>query len=443
MEGAATKGKERMPLHSKIFIGLLLGAAAGTITQLTVGREDPTVKWVVDNITAPTGKLFLNLIFMVVVPLLFSALVNGVAEIGDAKRVGRIGVRSLGLTVVLSGIAVLLGLLLVNVFRPGDGIPAAERERLVASYGGNLDKAKEATANAEKASSVGETIADLVPRNPLDSAVNALTGGLIPFMVFAFVFGLALASIEAERGAPVKQFMEGVFGVSLKMIEFAMSFAPIGVFALVFSTAALLGVDAFMALGKYAFLVLFGLAFHQFVVYSAAIKLVAKRNPLDFFRRIRGVMTTAFATASSNATLPTALRSAEEDLGLPRKISSFVLTVGATANQNGTALFEGITVLFLAQFFGVSLSLGDQFVVMMLAILAGVGTAGVPGGSWPMIAIILIKVGVPPESIALCLGIDRILDMSRTVLNVTGDLTIATCVSKMEEGSEDGALAYA
>ncbi|MBZ0214571.1 MAG: dicarboxylate/amino acid:cation symporter, partial [Nitrospirae bacterium] len=189
------------------------------------------------------------------------------------------------------------------------------------------------------------------------------------------------------------------------------------------------------ALGRYAVLVLVALAFHQIVTYSVVLKLIARINPLDFFRRIRTVMLTAFATSSSNATLPEALRSAREDLGLPRDISSFVLTVGATANQNGTALFEGITVLFLAQFFGITLDLGQQITVILLCVLAGVGTAGVPGGSWPMIAIVLTKVGVPPESIGLVLGIDRILDMSRTVLNVTGDLTIATCVTKMEERS--------
>lgn len=428
--------KQRMPLHTKVFIGLVLGAVCGAIAQMALGKDHAGLKAFVENVASPIGKIFLNLIFMVVVPLLFSALVNGVAEIGDARKVGRIGLRSLGLTLLLSGIAVAIGLVLVNAVKPGAGIPEAERERLIATYGGSQEKAAEAKANAEKASSVGDTLADFVPRNPLQSATEALTGGLIPFMVFAFIFGLALASVDVEKGAPVKSFFEGLFAVSLKIIDYAMSLAPLGVFMLVFSTAALLGVDAFVALGKYAFLVLFALAFHLIVVYSLAIKLLAKRSPLDYFRRIKGVMATAFATASSNATLPTALESAERDLGLPRPISSFVLTIGATANQNGTALFEGITVLFLAQFFGISLTLGDQITVMLLAILAGVGTAGVPGGSWPMIAIILMKVGVPPEAIALCLGIDRLLDMSRTVLNVTGDLTIATCVSAMETGSD-------
>jgi DAACS family dicarboxylate/amino acid:cation (Na+ or H+) symporter len=212
----------------------------------------------------------------------------------------------------------------------------------------------------------------------------------------------------------------------------AMSFAPFGVFALIFAMAASTGVGAFIALGKYVILVLVVLAIHQFGVYSLALKFIAKRNPMQFFRQIRTVMLTAFSTSSSNATLPTAIKSAREDVGLNPASSTFVLTVGATANQNGTALFEGITILFLAQLYGVDLSLGQQAMVMGLAILAGVGTAGVPGGAWPMIAIILAKIGVPPESIGLCLGVDRILDMSRTVLNVTGDMTIAACVDENE-----------
>jgi DAACS family dicarboxylate/amino acid:cation (Na+ or H+) symporter len=225
--------------------------------------------------------------------------------------------------------------------------------------------------------------------------------------------------------------MEGLFAVSLKVIDFAMRIAPYGVFGLAFSAAAALGFAALAALGKYAVLVLVALAFHQIVVYSLAIRFIAGRNPLQFFRQIRTVMLTAFATSSSNATLPTALKASEEEVGNPADVSRFVLTVGATANQNGTALFEGITVLFLAQLYGVNLDLTGQITVMLLAILAGVGTAGVPGGSWPMIAVILTKIGVPPESIGICLGIDRVLDMSRTVLNVSGDITIATCVSKL------------
>ena len=420
-----------MALHTKILLALVLGAFAGLIAQASLGTDHEGLIAFVKNVAQPIGKIFLNLIFMIVVPLLFSALVLGVADIGDAAKVGKIGLKALVWTVVLSSIAVGLGLFAVNTFRPGDGIDPAMREKLVSTMKTSAD-AKKNVEQSEQAKTAAETIVDLIPKNPLDSAVKALEGGLLPFMVFALIFGIAMAGVEAEVALPLRQFLEGLFAVSLRVIEMAMKLAPIGVFALVFGTAALLGGSAFLALGKYAGLVLVCLAIHQFVVYGLVIKLFAKRNPREYFRQMRTVMLTAFATSSSNATLPTALRSATEDVGLPPRISRFVLTIGATANQNGTALFEGITILFLAQFFGVDLSLGQQLMVMGLAILAGVGTAGVPGGAWPMIALILVKIDVPAEAIGICLGIDRILDMSRTVLNVTGDMTIAACVSAWE-----------
>ncbi|MEQ1934254.1 MAG: dicarboxylate/amino acid:cation symporter, partial [Fimbriimonadaceae bacterium] len=505
---------------------LVLGAIAGAIAQSQWGGTDALKSWQ-DNLFSPLGAIFMNLIFMVVVPLLFAALVLGVAELGDARKFGRIGVRSLFLTIILSGIAVLLGLGLVNLVRPGDidrgnhmdrisvsgnptsGTIALKKDalmiaeipydatkesvqtalnqasinaevtggplpkkpllveykdtpvtlgksnlsaestlegdasakasvtgtfKLMSAFGNEEDAAKK-TEQAGKAQTVAQTIVDLVPKNPLDSAVKALDGGLLAFMVFALFFGLALSSIDAEKAQPVKQFLEGLFAISQKVIDYAMRFAPIGVFGFAFVAASKLGVEAFVALGKYAIIVLLGLAIQLFVIYPIFIFFVAKRNPLTFFRQVKTVMLTAFATSSSNATLPYALKAAEDEVGLPRNISSFVLTVGATANQNGTALFEGITIIFLAQFYGVPLDLSGQVTVMLLSIVAGIGTAGVPGGSWPMIAIILTKVGVPPNSIGLCLGIDRILDMSRTVLNVTGDITIATCVTAMEERS--------
>jgi DAACS family dicarboxylate/amino acid:cation (Na+ or H+) symporter len=241
-----------------------------------------------------------------------------------------------------------------------------------------------------------------------------------------------MTGIEPEKALSLKQFLEGLFAVSLRLIEMAMSLAPIGVFALIFATAATLGFGAIAALGNWVGVVLLVLVIQLFGTYSLALKFIAKKSPVTFFRNVREVIVTAFTTSSSNATLPTALRVGEEKLGIPRSINSFVLTVGATANQNGTALFEGITVLFLAQLFGVQLAVADQLTIVGLCILAGIGTAGVPGGAWPMIASILVMVGVPPEAIGLCIGIDRILDMSRTVVNVVGDLTIAECVAAGE-----------
>jgi DAACS family dicarboxylate/amino acid:cation (Na+ or H+) symporter len=425
-----------MPLHTRILIGLVIGLVAGILAQAIFGAENEGVQNFVKNYAYPVGQVFLRMIFMIVVPLLFAALVLGVMEIGDARRVGRVGIRSLILTIVLSTIAVIIGLLAVNTVRPGDGIPDDRREALVATYSGD-EASKKTIEQSGEAKSVVDTLLEIIPRNPLVEANRALEGGLLPLMFFALVFGLAMAAAPKEKVSTLKGFLEGVFEVSLKVIDFAMKLAPIGVAALVFGAIAVLGWDAIAALGKYVVVVLVALAFHLFVIYSITIKLLARMNPMDFFRRIKGVMVTAFATSSSNATLPTALKSAQEDLHLPRDISSFVLTVGATANQNGTALFEGITVLFLAQFFGIDLTLAEQLGVMGLSIVAGIGTAGVPGGSWPMIALILMRYGIPVEAIGIVIGVDRILDMSRTVLNVTGDITIAASVAEMEKRSRE------
>ncbi|HRD30188.1 MAG TPA: dicarboxylate/amino acid:cation symporter [Fimbriimonadaceae bacterium] len=432
MSETAPAAKRKMPQHTKIFVGLLLGAMAGAIAQsvLPEGTANQALKDFNANWATPLGDIFLYLIFMVVVPLLFSALVNGVAEIGEAAKVGRTGLRALLLTIILSGIAVGIGLGGVNLVKPGAGISDAERERLTAGI-----NAEEAKKKAEvKAEADEPPVWGIIPKNPLKEANRALTGGILPFMFFALVFGLALAAVEPERAAPVKNFIEGLFLVSQKMVEFAMKYAPIGVFFLVFRAASSLGANAVVAVGQYVILVLAALALHMFVTYPIFLKFVAKRDPVQFFRQCKEVILTAFSTSSSNATLPVALRVAEQEVGLPRKTSSFVLTVGATANQNGTALFEGITILFLAQFAGVNLDFSQQLTIMGLAILAGIGTAGVPGGAWPMIGVILAKFGIPVELIGVVIGIDRILDMSRTVLNVVGDITIAACVSGMEGG---------
>jgi DAACS family dicarboxylate/amino acid:cation (Na+ or H+) symporter len=396
----------KMPLHTKIFIGMLIGSIAGGVAQAVYGLSNPNLTWWVKEITQPVGNIFLRLTLLVVMPLLFSALVLGVADVGDLKQLGRMGMKALGLTVVLSGIAVALAVAGVAIVQPGKGISEERRHELTALYG-DEKAAETAVEKAKEGKGFGETVLDFVPENPVEEAAKPSFGGALP----------------------VKTFLEGIFAVSLRLIDMAMKLAPVGVAALMFGTAAKLGVEAFTALGKYAGLVLVVLAVHLIITYSIALVVVAKRNPLEFFRQIREVVLTAFGTSSSNATLPTALRVGEEEVGIPREINSFVLTVGATANQNGTALFEGITVLFLAQVFGVALALPDQLAVIGLCILAGVGTAGVPGGSWPMIAAICGTVGVPPTAIALTRGIDRILDMSRTVVNVVGDMTIAACVA--------------
>jgi DAACS family dicarboxylate/amino acid:cation (Na+ or H+) symporter len=413
-----------------ILIGLLIGAIAGAVAKAWFGG--PALDGAVANIIKPVGTIFLRLIFMVVVPLIVSAIVLGVVELGDVRRLGRVGLRCLGMTLLLSGISVVVGLGAVNLFRPGHGIDPAVRERLVAQY---TAQAGEKIAQAQQKKPLAQTLLDLIPQNPIEEAVNSFNpdrsnGGLIAVMVFSLIFGVAMTVLGGEGVAPLKAVLDALFRVCLKVIDFAMMLAPVCVACLSFALTATTGLELLGVLASYLAVVLGGMAFHQFGVYSAALALLGGKSPRAFFREAREAIVTAFSTSSSNATLPVSIRVAEEDLRLPPQISRFVLTVGASANQNGTALYEGVTVLFLAQVFGIHLSLGQQFVVALMCILAGVGTAGVPGGSLPLVVGVLMTIGVPAPAIAIILGIDRFLDMCRTALNVTGDLVIATVVSR-------------
>ncbi|MGV3762111.1 dicarboxylate/amino acid:cation symporter, partial [Parapedobacter sp.] len=293
-------------------------------------------------------------------------------------------------------------------------------------------------ANKADARTAGDVIAQIIPRNPFEEMANAFNsshtgGGLLSVMFFALIFGVAMAAVGEEKTATLKSFLEGVYEVVIKVIGYAMALAPYGVAALLFNMVLNVGADFLVSLLWYVLVVLGALAIHQFVVYSIILKYFAKRNPVQFMKDMGEVTLTAFSTSSSNATLPTAIRVSIEKLHIPKPIAHFVLTIGSTGNQNGTALFEGITVLFLAQVFNVDLSIGSQITVVLLCILAGVGTAGVPGGSLPVIVTILISIGVPGEAIALIYGVDRILDMSRTTLNVNGDITAAAYIQHVEE----------
>jgi DAACS family dicarboxylate/amino acid:cation (Na+ or H+) symporter len=300
-----------------------------------------------------------------------------------------------------------------------------------------------APANAGAGPSALELIVGMVPDNPVKAAAN---GDMIGVIVFALIFGVAIAVTPTKAAARLGEVMQGLYDVMMTCIEGVLKVAPIGVGALLFVLGVRLGAGFFRPLAGYVAIVLGGLALHMVVVYSLLVKIVGKTSPRVFFRGVRVAMLTAFSTASSSATLPTALRVAEHELHLPRGVSRFVLTVGSTMNQNGTALYEGVTVLFLAQLGGVTLPLGKQAVVMVICVLAGVGTAGVPGGSLPVIAMILGMLGVPPEGLGLILGVDRLLDMCRTTLNVTGDLAVATAIAggkREAPGAPEAAVAPA
>ncbi len=426
----------RLALQWQILIGLAVGAIGGLIAnasfpRLADGSPHESLEWFVHNVAEPVGQVFLRLIFMVVVPLVFCALALGVAGIGDVRRLGRMGLTTLLLTVLLSGVSVAIGLGLANSVQPGSQLPEAKRIELRQKY---AVRAATTVEQAKKAKSVRDTLLDIIPRNPLQEMVGALDGsspggGMLSVMFFALVVGVAIALVP-ERTAALVAVLEGVYEVAMTIIGFAMRLAPLGVAALVFSLAALLGLDIFRTLLWYIVTVLAGLSLQLVVVYSAVLFVFARLRPWRFFGLVSEAMLTAFATSSSNATLPTALRVAEQNLGLRPDVSRFVLTIGATANQNGTALFEGVTVLFLAQAFGVELSFAQQVTVVLMSVLAGIGTAGVPGGSLPLVVLVLQSVGVPGEGIGIILGVDRLLDMCRTTINVTGDLVIAACVNR-------------
>lgn len=409
-----------MTSTQKMLIGLALGGVGGLLAN-TLAHDAPALLWIVENVAAPVGQIFLRLLFMLVVPLLFSALVMGVSEL-DLRHLGRVGVKTLAYTAVVSAIAVTIGIVTVHVIEPGVGLPEHVRE--LARTG----KAPPAATAPAGSGPVAMFVA-MVPDNVLKAAVG---GDMIGLITFSLLFGIGLALTKSEGATALSRTIQGLYEVCMRLIGAVIALAPIGVAALLFAMTARLGLDIVRQLAAYVVTVLLALSIHFFVVYSASVKFLGGMSPVFFFRESRVAIATAFSTASSNATLPTALKVAEENLKLPRQISRFVLTAGATMNQNGTALFEGVTVLFLAQLFGVDLSVTQQLGVMFICILAGIGTAGVPAGSIPVIAMILGMYGIPAEGLGLILGVDRFLDMCRTTLNVTGDLAAAVVVSRGE-----------
>lgn len=429
-----------MPLHTRILLGLVGGVVAGVATNYFVGGDNARVTWIVTNITEPVGQLFLRLLLMTVIPLVFSSLVVGVAGIGDVRKLGRVGLKCLAYTVIISAISVVIGLTLANTIRPGERIDPATAQALQERYGTDASKRIEDAQKPAKKKSVLTTVVEtIVPTNPIAAIAGVKedpkegdTPNMIHLMFFALILGVATTMISTSVSAPFVRGLEALYEISAKIIDIIMKFAPFAVACLLFNNTARFGLDLLWALAWFVVTVLAGLAIHMFGVYSLSVYFLSRLSPLDFFRRVKTVMLTAFSTSSSNATLPTALRVSEENLGVPREINSFVLTVGATANQNGTALYEGVTVLFLAQLAGIDLTLGQQIMVAYLAILGGIGTAGVPSGSIPFIVLVLVTVGVNPSLIAIILGVDRILDMCRTTLNVTGDITAATYVARSE-----------
>ena len=421
----ATSERRGISLQWQMLVGFLVGLVLGLIANSTVS-DAAWVEWITTYVTGPIGQIFLRLIFMMVMPLLVSALIVGIAEMGDIGALKRVGLKTLAFTVVVSGIAVVLALVVTNYFQPGMGVDHAQAQEM-------LDSARQGagailSGQADKPTGVDAVLA-IIPSN-IVTAMSA--SDILAVMVFALIFGIGMLLTSTPQTALLLNIFEAIFQVSMRLMGMIIRLAPIAIACFMFNLASLFGWELLVKLGAYVGVVLLALGIHMFVTYPLLLKFAGGVSPMWFFRQSQEAMVMAFSTASSNATLPTAMRVAEEKLGLPRRISRFVLTIGATANQNGTAIFEGVTVLFLAQFFGVELSLGQQAVVLFICILGGIGTAGVPAGSLPVVALILGMIGVPPEGIGLVLGVDRFLDMCRTTLNVTGDLACATVVSRGE-----------
>lgn len=423
-----SKEKSGLSLHWQIMLGLLIGVCAGLLANAFLAVE---VRQWIAFFADIVGQVFLRLIFMVVVPLVFCALVLGVASIGDTRKLGRMGLQTLVVTLIFSISAVLIGIALANTLKPGNQISEASKEQIKAKYAADAAKTK---GQADKAKTAKDAFLDIIPRNPLQEAVGSLDGsspgsGMLGVMFFSLCFGIAL-TVTSDTSGPVIRFLEGVYEAVMVIIRFAMRIAPFGVCGLAFTMTSALGFDIVKALLMYVIAVLLGLTLQMFVVYSIALLTLARRSPAKFFSSITEVLLTAFATSSSNATLPTSLRVVDENLKLDSGVSRFVLTIGSTANQNGTALYEGLTVLFIAQVFGVELSFTQQIMVVAMATLAGIGTAGVPGGSLPLVVLVLQTINVPPEGIGIIMGVDRLLDMSRTTVNVAGDIAAATIVDR-------------
>jgi DAACS family dicarboxylate/amino acid:cation (Na+ or H+) symporter len=417
-----------MKLHTKIALGLVSGALVGGLCNALFAGH-PWLVFVSENIMFPVGQIFLRMLFMTVVPIVFTSITLGVAGIGDMKTLGRLGGRTFGYFALSTLIAATIGLTLVNSIKPGGGLADETRDELMAKFSGGA----EGMAASGPPDFGINTFVNIVPRNPVAAAADM---DMLALIFFALVFGAALTIIPRDRAQPVINVLEGIGDAIIAIINWAMKLAPYGVFGLIFVITSEFGWGILAQLGMYVMVVLLGLLLHATIGISGLVRFFGKMNPVTFWRSIGAPIITGFSTSSSMATLPTSIATAEKQLDVQPKIAGFVLPLGATMNMNGTSLFEGVTVLFLAQVFGVDLSIGQQLIVIVLAVLTAIGAAGVPGGSLPLMMLVMATVGVPPEGIAIILGVDRILDMSRTTLNVCGDISASVYIDRIDRELE-------
>ncbi len=420
----------KLELHWKIIIGLLMGLLFG-IFAASQGLTEFTTQWV-----APFGKIFLNLLKLIAVPLVLSSLITGVASLSDTKKLSRIGSKTITIYIVTTAVAVTIGLISVNILRPGDTVPEDMKIKLQETYQTAASGRMEAAAKV-KDRSLLQPLVDMVPDNVFSSASN--NRNMLQVVFVAIIVGIALIQIPKNKGRPVLDFFEGINELVIKLVDNIMLVAPIGVFALIADTITSVAGDnlnnileLLSALGYYMLAVIIGLILQMAITYTAVLKLFSKMDLKTFYQGIAPAQLLAFSTSSSGATLPVTMERCEDELGVSEEVSSFVLPLGATINMDGTALYQAVAAVFIAQTLGMDLTLGAQLTIVFTAVLASIGTAAVPGAGIIMLIIILEAVGVPSAGIALILGVDRILDMMRTVTNVTGDASVAVAVHSSE-----------
>jgi Na+/H+-dicarboxylate symporter len=402
-----------MQLHTQILIGLLLGAVAGPL----LGDLAVRIK--------PVGDAFINLLIMVVVPLVMASLIVGTASLGDLRKLGRIGLKTVSYYLVATALAVGLGLVAGQVFDPGAGMDADVKARMLSDYAGVT---QEQLARVADKPSIAELLVRIIPRNPFQAMAET---NFLQIIFFALLFGIALTILTEQRRKPVVDVLESVNDAMIVLVKLVMKVAPYGVFALIAAVSAQFGYGVLVTLLKYVVvtigaMVLFTVTFYPISLYLSGM------SPVFFFKRFYEVMVFAFSTSSSNATLPVNLQVSEEQLGVSNDVAAFVLPLGATVNMNGTAIYQGVSTIFIAQVFGIALSFGDLLTVVLTATLASIGAAGVPGIGMVTLTIVLTQLGIPLEGIALVVGVERILDMTRTAVNVTGDTACAIWVAKTE-----------
>ena len=415
---------KKLALHWKILLGMFLGVLfAILLIQFDWGKG-----FILDWIK-PFGNIFINLLKLIAVPLILASLIKGVSDLKDISKLSQMGGRTIGLYILTTILAVSIGLIVVNVIKPGSFISEETRIELVGNYSNDANSKIQAAENQKSAGPL-QALEDIVPSNIVKAASD--NGNMLQVIFFAVFFGIALILIPQDQSQPVKAFFDGFNEAILKMIDIIMLGAPYGVFALMGKLALTLGVETFSSVVQYFFVVLVVLLIHAFIVYPILLKVFSGLSPLIFIRKMRDVQLFAFSTASSNATLPITIEASEHRLGVDNKIASFTLPLGATINMDGTAIMQGVATVFIAQVFGIELTLTDYAAVVVTATLASIGTAGVPGVGLIMLAMVLNQVGLPVEGIALIIGVDRLLDMVRTAVNVTGDCVATVVIAKSE-----------